>query len=284
MLINESLNTSAVYLNNQFINSAFHGIYCRAHNMLIAHNTVGGMGKNAICAFPAITANFLNFFVPTNVVILDNVLSDEGFSYEAVQNAIPTEQPAYAMIALHKADTASDYITNGFEISGIRILYNAFLDWRRARLSLHNVTDVNVIGNYFGPPITNDNLVPLAYDVIADLWVSDYPNLRFTNNVNATMLPDSQAIDEDGTNTSIANAFQLPAAPLLVANLAGTNVAVSWVSPSPGFVLQQVNSLAGGLNRWVDSPNAPVLAGASNLVAVPFSPGVTNQFYRARQR
>lgn len=143
---------------------------------------------------------------------------------------------------------------------------------------------MNVIGNYFGPPITNDNLVPLANDVIADLWVSDYPNSRFTNNVNATMLPDSQAIDEDGSNTSIANAFRLPAAPLLAANLAGTNVAVSWVSPSPGFVLQQVNSLAGGLNRWVDSPNAPVLAGASNLVAVFFSPGVTNQFYRARQR
>ena len=59
------------------------------------------------------------------------------------------------------------------------------------------------------------NLVPLANDIIADLWVSDYPNLRFTNNVNATMLPDSQAIDEDSSNTSIANAFQLPAAPLL---------------------------------------------------------------------
>src|SRR5664279_372495 len=242
------------------------------------------MGKNAICAFPAITANFLNFFVPTNVVILDNVLSDEGFSYEAVQNAIPTEQPAYAMIALHKADTASDYITNGFEISGIRILYNAFLDWRRAPLSLHNVTDGKVIGNYFGPPITNDNLVPLANDVIADLWVSDYPNLRFTNNVNATMLPDSQAIEEDGTNTSIANAFQHPAAPLLAAKLAGSNVIVSWVSPSPGFVLQQVNPLAGGTNRWVDSVNALMLAGASNLVAVPFSPGMANQFYRARQR
>ena len=44
MLINESLNTSAVYLDNQFSNSAFHGIYCRANNMLIAHNSVSGMG------------------------------------------------------------------------------------------------------------------------------------------------------------------------------------------------------------------------------------------------
>ena len=93
LLFNESLNTSAVYLDNQFSNCRFHGIYCRANNMLIAHNTVGGMGKNAICAFPAMTANFLNFFVPTNVVIMDNVLSDEGFSYEAVSNTIPTDNP-----------------------------------------------------------------------------------------------------------------------------------------------------------------------------------------------
>jgi hypothetical protein len=284
MLINESLNTSAAYLDNQFLNSAFHGIYCRANSILIAHNTVGGMGKNAICAFPAITANFLNFFVPTNVVILDNVLLDEGFSYEAAQNPIPTGQPAYGMIALHKADTASDYVATGFEISGVRILYNAFLNWRRAPLSLRNATDVNVIGNYFGPPLTNDGYVPLTSDVIADLWVSDYPNLRFTNNVNATGLPNSQTISQDGTNAPFANAFQLPTEPRLAASLAGTNVVVSWVSPAPGFVLQQANSLSGDMSHWVDALNAPELAGASNLVAVPLSPGVTNEFYRARQR
>ncbi len=102
------------------------------------------------------------------------------------------------MVELHNADTNSDYVTNGLEISGIRILYNAFLNWRRAPLSLHNATDVNVIGNYFGPPLTNDK-VPLTNDVIADLWASDYPNLRFTNNVNATTLPDNETINEDGT-------------------------------------------------------------------------------------
>ena len=283
-LVNETLNTSAVYLGNQFVNSAFHGIYCRANNMLIAHNTVGGMGKNAICAFPAITANFLNFFVPTNVLIMDNVLSDEGFSYEAVQNTIPNEQPAYAMIALHKADTASDNVTNGFEISGIRILYNAFLNWRRAPLSLHNATDVHVIGNYFGPPITNDDLVPLTNDVIADLWASDYPNLRFANNVNATTLTGSQTISEDGTNTTIVNAFQQPVAPGLAANRAGSNLLVSWISPSPGFILQQIGKLTGGANDWSDVTNVPVLAGESNVVAIALTRPGTNQFYRARQR
>jgi hypothetical protein len=213
---------------------------------------------------------------------MDNVLSDEGFSHEAVQNTIPDEQPAYAMVALHKADTASDDVTNGYEISGIRILYNAFLDWRRAPLTLHNATDVKVIGNYFGPPVTNDNLVPLANDVIADLWASDYPNLRFTNNVNASTLPDSGTINEDGTLAATpANAFQPPAAPQLAANLSGTNFVVSWISPSPGFVLQQVKKLNG---NWVDATNAPWLEGSSNIVTVPLVVGTASQFYRARQR
>jgi len=39
----------------------------------------------------------------------------------------------------------------------------------------------------------------------------------------------------------------------LVANLSGTNIVVSWVSPSPGFVLQQVNQLNGGINGWLDA-------------------------------
>ena len=285
LLINESLNTSAAYLDNQFMDSAFHGIYCRADNMLIAHNTVGGMGKNAICAFPAITSTFLNFFVPTNVVIMDNVLSDEGFSYEAVNNTIPDEQPAYAMVALHNADTASDLVTNDFEISSIRILYNAFLDWRRAPLTLHNATDVNVIGNYFGPPVTNDDLVPLTNDVIADLWVSDYPNLRFTNNVNTTTLPDDETISEDGVPAAApANAFQPLLAPRLSANISGANLLVSWVSPVPGFMLQHVNQLNDGPDNWLDDTNVPWLAGASNIVTLPLVPETAGQFYRTRQR
>jgi len=285
LLVNETLNTSAVYLDNQFSNSAFHGIYCRANNILIAHNTISGIGQNAIAALPIMVNNFLDLFVPTNVVIMDNVLSDCGFDYFAIHNVIPTAAADYATVALYKADITSDYVTNGLEISGIRILYNAFLDWRRAPLTLHNATDVNVIGNYFGPPITNDDLVPLTNDVIADLWVSDYPNLRFTNNVNATTLPDSATINEDGALAATpANAFQPPAAPQLAANLSGTNMVVSWVSPSPGFVLQQVNPLNGGTNNWLDTANTPWLAGESNIVTLSLAIGATNQFYRTRQR
>jgi hypothetical protein len=284
LLLNETLNTSAAYLDNQFSNSGFHGIYCRAHNMLLAHNTVSGMGKNAICAFPAMTRNFLNFFVPTNVVIMDNVLSDGGFSYEAIHNAIPTEQPSYALVEMHKADLNSNYVTNGLDVSGIRILHNAFLNWRRAPLSLHNATDVNVIGNYFGPPLTNDGLVALTNDVLAELWASDYANLRFKNNVNATILLDNLAINEDGIPTSIAEAFQPPAAPRLLAALDGNNVVVSWMSPAPGFVLQQAAGLVSGTNEWVDVGNSPWLDGESNVVNLARTGAVTSQFFRARQR
>ena len=284
LLVNRNLNTSAVYLDNQFSNSRAHGIYCRADNTLIAHNTISGMELSGICAFPAMTGDFLNLFVPTNVVIMDNVLSDCGYSEQALSNAIPTQGAAYALVEFHNATIASDYVTNGFEISGIRILYNAFLNWRRAPLSLHNATDVNVIGNYFGPPITNDGLVPLTNDVIADLWVSDYPNLRFMNNVNATKIKNTDAISEDGSNVTIAKAFQLPAAPELATTLINSNVMVSWTSPSPGFVLQELDKLTGSTNNWSDVTNEPVLAGESNLVTLSLTKTLTNRFYRARQR
>jgi hypothetical protein len=281
MLLNLNLNTSAVYLDNQFSNSRIHGIYCRADHMLVAHNTVSGMGSSAICAFPAMTSGFLNHFVPTNVVIMYNVLSDCSFSYEALHNSIPKEEPSFALVELHNATITSHYVTNGIVTSGIRILYNAFLNWRRAPLSLHNATDVRVIGNYFGPPVTNDGLVPLSNDVVADLWASDYSGLVFSNNVNATGLADSHTISEDETNTSIAGAFQLLSAPRLTAGLNGTNLVVSWVSPAPAFVLQQAGRLPPRSNDWQDVPASPALLGESNSVLVV---NTTNQFYRARPR
>lgn len=286
LLLNRTLNTSAVYLDNTFSNSRQHGIYCRADNTLIAHNTISGMALNAIAGYPVMISTFLNLFVPTNVVILDNVLSDCGYCTEGISNSIPTQEPDFALLAFNQAGADNlNYVTNGFEISGIRILYNAFLDWRRAPLSLHNATDVNVIGNYFGPPITSDGLVPLAGDTIADLWVSDYSNLHFTNNVNATGLPDSVTINKDGTPASVpVNAFQPAEPPQLAANRSGTNLVVSWVSPAPGFVLQQAGRLVTGTSNWIDITNSPWLAGRSNLVTLTLPSTPTNQFFRARQR
>jgi len=39
----------------------------------VARNTISGMALGAICAFPAMTSTFLSLFVPTKVVILDNI-------------------------------------------------------------------------------------------------------------------------------------------------------------------------------------------------------------------
>lgn len=280
VLIDQTLNTSAVYLNNQFSNGEFHGIYCRANNMLLAHNSVSGMGSGDIGAFPFMTTSFMNLFVPTNVVIMDNVLSDCSFTAEALSNALPSQEPTYSLIELHNASINSDYVTNGQDISGIRILYNALLDWRRAAITLHNATDVRISGNYFGPPLTN-NASPT--NVLADLWASDYQNVQITNNVNATSLPGSELIAEDGTNVSVVNAFQPPSGPRLFATLAGTNFIVSWTSASPAFVLQQIDQLNASPTNWTDVSASPVLAGESNVVTVPIGPPA-EESYRARQR
>lgn len=284
LLLDETLDSSAVYLNNQFSNGRQHGIYCRANNTLIAHNTISGMELSAVAGFPAFANNFLNLFAPTNVVILDNILSDCGYSEPGISNAIPAAEPAFALVEFHQASLNSDYVANDTEISGLRILYNAFLDWRRAPLTLHNATDVNIMGNYFGPPVTNDGLVPLTSDVLADLWASDYPNLRITNNVNGSTLSSNAAISEDGAFVSAGSAFQLPAGPQLTANVAGSNVMVSWVSPAPGFIPQQASRLVNGSNNWADATNSVTIAGMSNVVTVPVSPGSTKFFFRTRQR
>ena len=98
--------------------------------------------------------------------------------------------------------------------------------------------------------------------------------------MNATTLPDNATINEDGTLASTPlNAFQPPAPPQLAANLSGTNLVVSWISPAPGFVLQQVNQLTGGTNNWLDTVDMPWLAGESNIVTLPFASGLANQFY-----
>lgn len=283
LVIDETLNTSAVYLDNHFSNSRIHGIYCRANNILIAHNSISGMGLSAISGFPALDLGSPNSFVPTNAIIMDNVLSDCSYSYEAINNAIPTDEPAFALIELHQTRNADDYVTNSLAISGVRILNNAFLNWRRAPLSLHNVTDVIVAGNYFGPPITSDGLVPLSADYVADLWADDYPNLTFAGNVNATGISNSVSIREDGNPVVISSAFSPLAAPVLASTVNGTNSLLNWSSAAPSFVLQQTNR-QGAANGWIDVTNESSINAASNSVAVPRPQGTNQLYYRLRQR
>jgi len=282
LVYNNSLNTSAVYLNNQFSNSRIHGIYCRANNMLIAHNTISGMGLSAISGFPALDLTSPNSFAPTHVIILDNVMSDCSYSYESINNLIPDEEPAFALVELHQTRYNSDYVSNTFGISGIRIMNNAFLNWRRAPLSLHNVSDVRVAGNYFGPPLTADGLVPLADDVIGDLWSCDYATIQWSQNVNATGMADDNSIYEDNNQVSLTNAFGVLAAPTLNIQVQSTNAVLSWSSISPAFVIQQNNLLTG--DGWSRLDNPPYIFGASNAVVPALNAAMNQIFYRAIQR
>jgi hypothetical protein len=283
LVYNNSLNTSAVYLNNQFSNSRIHGIYCRANNMLIAHNTISGMGLSAISGFPALDLSSPNSFTPTNVVIMDNVMSDCSYSYEAINNGIPDEEPAFALVELHQTRFGSDYVSNTFGIFGIRILNNAFLNWRRAPLSLHNVGDVRVEGNYFGPPLISDGLIPLADDLIGDLWSCDYSTMHWDKNVNATGIANNNTIYEDSKPVVITNAYQALTPPRLNIQAQRTNVTVSWSSISPAFVLQQNNSLANG--SWNSLGGSQFITGASNMVVQTLNTATNNRvFYRAVQR
>jgi hypothetical protein len=284
MVINNSLNTSAVYLNNQFSNSRIHGIYCRANNILIAHNSVSGMGLSAISGFPALDLGAPNSFVPTNAIIMDNVLSDCSYSYDAINNAIPSQEPAFALIELHQTRDTNDYVTNSFAISGLRILNNAFLNWRRAPLSLHNVTDAIVAGNYFGPPITSDGLVPLSADYMGDLWACDYANITFAENVNATGVSNAAAIHEDGSPVLLSSAFTPLTAPVLSLAVDGANALVNWSSPTPAFVPQQTGKLLGSATAWTDLSGTLSINGTSNAISAARNGGAILQYYRLRQR
>ncbi len=282
LIFNLSLNTSAVYLNDQFSNSRIHGIYCRADNMLIAHNSVSGMGKSAISGFPALDLGSPNSFAPTNVLIMDNVMSDCSYSWEAINYNIPDEEPAFALVELHLTRHNSDFAPNTFGISGIYILNNVFLNWRRAPLSLHNVSGSRVAGNYFGPPITNDDLVPLGQDVIADLWSCDYSTLLINKNVNATTIPDDSSIRHDSNIVVVVNAFVTLSAPRLSIQFQQTNAAVSWSSVAPAFTLQQSESLGNG--DWIDLTNEPFINASSNMVTESLTSGANQMYYRAIQR
>jgi hypothetical protein len=166
----------------------------------------------------------------------------------------------------------------------VRILNNAFLNWRRAPLSLHNATDVIVAGNYFGPPITSDGLVPLSADYVADLWASDYTNMTFTGNVNATGISNSVAIHEDGNPVPPSSAFSPLTAPVLVLAVQGTNALLNWSSPTPAFVPQQTNKLTGSVSGWVDVTNPVSINGSLNSASIPCSADASQQYYRLRQR
>jgi hypothetical protein len=282
LIFDRSLNTSAVYLNNQFLNSRVHGIYCRADNILVAHNFVSGMASSAVVAYPALSLAGPESFAPTNAVIMDNVLADGGWSYEATNNIEPDDEPAWALLELHISTAETDYVPTGRVISGIRILNNAFTQWARAAIDLHNVSDANIIGNYFGPPVTN-GLPTLPTNIIGDLWACDYTTLRFKGNVKSSVPSDGQAFSKEGNLVSITGAFDSIASPKLALTSTATNIFLYWNSIAPAFIVQQADDL-GSPPDWADMPDYPCVNGTSNSINLAFPDGSNLQFYRLRQR
>ena len=79
---------------------------------------------------------------------------------------------------------------------------------------------------------------------------------------------------------SVVAAIQMPGAPLLsIARTATNTVAVSWPSPSLGYVLQQNPDVA--TTNWVGVAQPPADDGTNKTVIV--SPPVGKMFYRLRK-
>ena len=84
--------------------------------------------------------------------------------------------------------------------------------------------------------------------------------------------PDAGA--SSGGNYSLIGGFwgavipvQTPGAPTLFIKPTGTNVTISWLPNTPGFVLQQVSALTPLPIGWVNAP-----AGHTNGVTIPAAP------------
>ena len=133
-------------------------------------------------------------------------------------------------------------------------------------------------------PITNDDLVPLDDDWIADLWACDDASISFSEDLNATTIPDEYTIAADNYYTNVPNAFQNLTSPLLSIGVQPPNTVISWSSPAPGFVLQQAGTVSTGKSGWTAVSNAPYIMGISNSIALPQKLGPAQVFYRATQR
>ena len=85
----------------------------------------------------------------------------------------------------------------------------------------------------------------------------------------------------DGGFWGIIAPVQTPGAPLLTITRTATNrVAISWPSPSSGFVLQQ-NTNGLGTANWSNAPGTVLDDGTTRTVIV--SPPAGNRFYRLKK-
>ena len=85
----------------------------------------------------------------------------------------------------------------------------------------------------------------------------------------------------DGGFWGIIAAVQTPGAPLLTVSKNGTQVIVSWPSPSTGFVLQQNNSDIANPAGWVDTGFSPV--DANGVISITINSPSGYFFFRLKK-
>ena len=82
----------------------------------------------------------------------------------------------------------------------------------------------------------------------------------------------------DGGFLSLAATIQTPPAPRLTIARAGSNVIISWPSPSTGFGLEENSGLAA---NWISVAQVPSDNGVTKSVTLPASAGT--RFYRLKK-
>ena len=84
----------------------------------------------------------------------------------------------------------------------------------------------------------------------------------------------------DGGFWSVIAAVQMPGAPLLTVSKNGSQVIVSWPSPSTGFALQQNSDIANNAG-WVNSGFTPV--DANGVISVTLNSPSGYLFFRLKK-
>ena len=94
----------------------------------------------------------------------------------------------------------------------------------------------------------------------------------------ATMSGGNYSVD--GGFWGIIAVVQMPGAPLLTITRSGTNVIVSWPSPSTSYVLEQ-NSNVGNTNTW--SAYGGIIGDNGTTKSVTNAPPAGNLFFRLKK-
>ncbi|MBI3879554.1 MAG: immunoglobulin domain-containing protein [Verrucomicrobia bacterium] len=256
-IYNDTLNSSAVVVSNQFLGSRRYGVLCRINNSLIAGNTFTGQFESAI-AIRNDHATFIEGGFPTNVLITRNAFSEAGNDYDSITTASISNVPAYATISIFKARLTNVYfVTGDREYRDIRIIGNTFDLWRRAAIRVMNGDGVEVSGNVFGVPKTNF-ATPSPGLRIVEFQYSD--NLTVMSNQVCTLLAGTTPIIlSNCTGVATNAAFFCAGSPPII-----TTQPESQAIPAGGGALLTV-ATTGFEPQWIQwNSNATPIAGATN--------------------